>query len=124
MEVQASFCKVTEGRSSKQFIARTSEETVVQIRVLAVQDLVQLDTKLKGKKLLLPKSTLEFETPIDAGAQVDCARDVRESRGPIRVYNACTAFQCQRRAREAQATTRKNGTSAQVGVASCGMSKG
>ena len=46
-----------------------------QIRVLAVPDLVQFDTKLKGKHLLLPKPTLEFETPgIDAGAQVDCTK--------------------------------------------------
>ena len=55
-DIHDGFCKATEGRSSNQLIAQISEETIVQIRVLAVQGLVQLDTQLKSKQLLLPKS--------------------------------------------------------------------
>ena len=51
-----------EGCLSKHFIVQISAETVVLIRVLAVQDLVRLDTTLTGEQLLLPKSTLKFET--------------------------------------------------------------
>ena len=41
--------------SAAQYHGQTSERTVVQIKVLEFKGLVQLDTKLKGKQLLLPK---------------------------------------------------------------------